>query len=311
MRMSSRAFILAVLVALSALGQYLVIDSAHATSGLEPSFGSPQLEHQDLSDEPEGYEVPVILPFAFGGATGSQEGCQDRRNVVNHSFRSGVVPRILVAHYTVSPNVDGWGDVNAIVNYFNRAEIDASSTYIIDFEGNCAYIVDEDLKPWTQGFFNPWSISIEFIATGSESKKEWKTKGRAGLKKAAKVFADASLRWNIPIRIVNPEGCGTPPKGLTDHDRLECGNFHTDVKPAFPMRLFKQMIEDELKPPQVRFHLKDGEGERLVSSRWAERGNGRGEARFESFMSWITEHRAAWKALQADGDFKVTKEVTK
>jgi N-acetyl-anhydromuramyl-L-alanine amidase AmpD len=64
-----------------------------------------------------------------------------------------------VLHYTVSPNRVGWSDVNAVVAEFANPAFQASSNYVIDGEGHCAYIVRESDKAWTQAAANPFAIS--------------------------------------------------------------------------------------------------------------------------------------------------------
>lgn len=159
-------------------------------------------------------------------AAPSQRGCTTKL-VRNFSGRRGARPALLVAHYTVSPNRPGWGDVNGIVSYFDQARSQASSTYVIDNEGHCAFIVSELNKPWTQGYFNPWSISIEFINSGREATLA----GTAGLAKGAQVFADAGKRWGIPMRRAIVDGCRIVRSGIIDHNALDCGNSHHDVSP--------------------------------------------------------------------------------
>lgn len=185
--------------------------------------------------------VPLAAP--------AQRGCKTDL-VRNHSSRNGARPALLVAHFTVSANRDGWGDVDAIVDYFDNARAQASSTYVIDFEGNCAYIVPETAKPWTQGYFNPWSISIEFIATGQE--RVWDERA---LRKGARVFADAAARWGIPIRRAKTSGCQIVSAGVTDHDALGCGNNHTDVKPYFPMAKFIRYVRAAASASKPKYRV--------------------------------------------------------
>lgn len=197
-------------------------------------------DSQDAAEEttsgPDEVADPRTLAAPF------QRGCKTSP-VRNHSSRNGARPALLVAHYTVSPNRPGWDDVDGIVSYFDQSRSQASSSYVIDFEGNCAYIVSEATKPWTQGFFNPWSISIEFIATGTE--RVWP---EAALRKGALVFADAAKRWGIPIQPAVTSGCKIVRAGITDHDALGCGNNHTDVKPHFPMAKFVRYVQEAAGP---------------------------------------------------------------
>jgi hypothetical protein len=102
------------------------------------------------------------LPIVSADAAPSQRGCLSRF-VQNYSSRRGVAPRLLVLHETVSPDRVGWTDVNAIGIQFNTVSSQASSTYTLDREAHCLYLVRESDKPWTQASANPWSISFEII----------------------------------------------------------------------------------------------------------------------------------------------------
>jgi hypothetical protein len=84
----------------------------------------------------------------------------------SYSSRHGVRPTQFWLHYTASPNIAGWGDVLSIVHYFTTVE--ASSHFVIDREGNCAYIVPIEQKAWTQMAANAFGINFEIIDTGRE-----------------------------------------------------------------------------------------------------------------------------------------------
>jgi N-acetyl-anhydromuramyl-L-alanine amidase AmpD len=206
-----------------------------------------QEEAEKGTSGPDEIEDPQTL------AEPEQRGCRSGPWVVNKSSRNGTRPAELIAHLTVSRNISGWGDVNAIVAWFNNPRSQASSNYVIDGEGNCAYIVNEAYKAWTQGFFNPWSISIEFIHySTTDAKEAWPEKQ---IRKGALVFAGASKRWGIPLKLVNPDGCNVV-AGITDHDRLECGNSHVDVGPRFPMTRFVSLTRYYTWPTCTVRHVK-------------------------------------------------------
>lgn len=146
----------------------------------------------------------------------------------NFSSRNGVAPRLWVLHFTVSANRAGWDDVNAIVSWFDQTRSQASSNYVIDHEGNCAYIVRESDKAWTQATFNPLAISAEVVNTGSESSYA----GVAGLQRLAQVLSDSAARWNIPLQRGAVSGCTVTRPGIVDHEQLgACGGGHGDIKP--------------------------------------------------------------------------------
>lgn len=213
--------------------------------------------HEDLSDEvPAGvngdeaslglsqtFAPGLQAPQATGGA---QRVSCDWRPVVNFSSRGGARPLIAVLHYTVSPNRPGTADLEVIRRLFNTPSFQASSNYLIDFEGNCWQLVREADKAWTQGNFNPRSISVEIIATGSESTTEWKASAliRRGI--LAALWRDVLKRNGLPLRFTNPVGCVVGRAGWTDHNSLECGNTHHDVQPAFPYRLFSKQLRGDV-----------------------------------------------------------------
>jgi len=165
------------------------------------------------------------LPKVFPDAAPQQRGCVTHL-VQNYSSRNGIAPRAFVLHYTVSSNRPGWSDVNAVVGIFDTAAYQASSNYVIDGEGNCAYIVRETDKAWTQAAANPVSISVEVIATGSESQYI----AQPGLAKLAMVISDALYRWKIPLQLgAFSNGVLTRP-GVLDHRALgPAGGGHFDI----------------------------------------------------------------------------------
>lgn len=200
-------------------------------------------DHEDSrSEQPAGVPGPVLaagqeqqdrlaatdqLPLVTPDAAPEQAGCRSQF-VRNYSSRRGVRPRLFVLHYTVSPNRPGWSDVNAITSLFDTASFQASSNYILDNEGHCAYIVRESDKAWTQAAFNPVSISVEVINTGHEATYA----GTAGLGKLARIVSDAAGRWQIPLRRGKVAGCSVVNGGIVDHNQLgACGGGHFDITP--------------------------------------------------------------------------------
>lgn len=204
-------------------GTPLAADPVARAAALEAN----ELAARDTTSGPDRFSEPRTL------AAFEQPGCVTKP-VRNYSSRNGARPALLVPHYTVSANRDGWGDVDAIASYFNTSRAQASSHYIVDFEAHCAYLVSEQAKAWTQGWFNPWSISIEFIATGKEPDLS-----EAAYRKGAKVFAAAAKRWGIPIQPAIVDGCRIVRAGIIDHDALDCGNNHTDIRPFSVPKLIR------------------------------------------------------------------------
>lgn len=184
---------------------------------------SANLQAQEKAAEND--QLPVVQP----DAAPSQRGCTSSF-VVNYSTRRGVAPREIVLHETVSRNVFGWADVNAIVALFNRASSAASSNYVLDREGHCAYIVRESDKAWTQAAGNPWSISFEIINTATHADKN--LIDGAGRKRLISTIVDISKRWDIPLRRGSVAGCVPRRAGIIDHTSWgACGGGHVDVNP--------------------------------------------------------------------------------
>jgi hypothetical protein len=169
------------------------------------------------------------LPIVQADAAPSQRGCLSRF-VVNYSSRRGVAPRVLFLHETVSPNRPGWSDVNAIGVQFNQPRSAASSTYTLDREGHCLYLVRESDKPWTQAAANPWAISFEII--NSATRADRNLIDGPGRRLLLSILNDASKRWDIPLRRARLSNCTPTRAGITDHNSLgPCGGGHVDVSP--------------------------------------------------------------------------------
>ncbi|MBF6618841.1 MAG: N-acetylmuramoyl-L-alanine amidase [Patulibacter sp.] len=182
---------------------------------------------QQQRDAAREDQLPPTAPLAAP----AQAGCSSAF-VRNYSSRGGVAPRIIVPHYTVSANRPGWGDVNAVVGWFNQARSGASSNYVVDDEAHCRYIVRESDKAWTQAGFNPWAISIEIINTG----KEGRLTSAAGYRRLGQIISDSAERWNIPLRQGAIVGCRVTRSGIIDHGRLgSCGGNHHDIAP-YPLQ---------------------------------------------------------------------------
>lgn len=201
--------------------------AGHADARDESPAGVPSAGLEAAKEQQRAFAKADTLPRLPPLATQRQAGCTTSL-VRNYSSRNGVAPRIIVVHYTVSSNRAGWGDVNANVSWFNSSAAQASSNYIIDREGHCAYIVPESLKAWAQATFNPVAISIEVINSGREGSL---TSG-AGTTKLKQVIRDAAKRWGIPLRLGATSGCTVTRTGVVDHYMLgACGGGHTDVHP--------------------------------------------------------------------------------
>jgi N-acetyl-anhydromuramyl-L-alanine amidase AmpD len=158
------------------------------------------------------------------------------------SSRNGVTPTQFVLHYTVSSNRAGWDDVYAIKNYFENTRV-GSSHFIMDFEGHCLKMVPGSEKAWTQGNANPYSYSVEIIATGRETATQWRNSPLFQNRTLARLVRSVMDAHDLRLRRTNPVGCVFP-EGWTDHDALECGNDHHDVTPNFPYWTFANQLDE-------------------------------------------------------------------
>jgi hypothetical protein len=193
----------------------------------ETPAAAPKSVIENAREQQDALAASDQLPLVTPDAAPSQRGCTSNF-VVNYSSRRGVRPRLFVLHYTVSANRAGWSDVNAIVALFNTVAFQASSNYVIDGEGNCAYIVRESDKAWTQAALNPVAISVEVINSGHESIYA----GPAGLKKIALVVSDALRRWQIPVQLGAVSNGVVTRAGIVDHAMLGvAGGGHHDINP--------------------------------------------------------------------------------
>jgi N-acetylmuramoyl-L-alanine amidase len=171
-------------------------------------------------------------PLPTAGASAGFRGCTTKF-VSNQSSRRGVRPIYQVLHYTVSPNRPGWSDVNAIIALFDRASSQASSHFIIDREGNCAYIVPITSKSWTQAAGNPLAVSYEIINSGRESS----FMDTAGYAKLKSVAAQVRARTGIPTTAGNV-AFGKP--GVVQHkDGGLAWGGHVDITPFSKEQVIK------------------------------------------------------------------------
>lgn len=192
--------------------------------GLSPEAVAAAAAQQDL------FAKKDRLPLTQPDAAPEQPGC--RSNFVkSYSSRGGTKPRLIVEHYTVSGNLPGFRDINALTAYSNNTANGVSWTYNFDRDGNCAYTVRETDKPWTQATMNRVSIGIEIINRGAGDGPLFTS---SGLKRHARVVSDISRRWDIPVRRgkINRSTCTVVRSGILDHNSLgTCGGNHFDITP--------------------------------------------------------------------------------
>ena len=202
--------------------------------------------HEDTRDEtPPGItreeaDEALLTPPGVGPGSppaGAQLYRCEQNFVRNYSPRAaGARVSMMVLHFTVSRP----GSLRAIWNLFNTPSFGASSTFLMELDNECEQIVPLDKKSWTQGAFNSVSESWE-IVTNDLSRSQWLTSPILARGVLANHVADRLRARGLPARLVDPVGC-TPKAGVTDHNRLECGNSHWDVGKNFPWDVFMAQV---------------------------------------------------------------------
>jgi hypothetical protein len=214
---------------------------------LQPPAGSPPSQ-LDAANALELGIKATLPPLPTGGATAGVPGCRTLF-VNNQSSRHGVRPIWFVLHYTVSPNVPGWADVYSVVGLFNRSSSQASSHFVLDAEGHCAYIVPIEAKAWTEAAGNSLSVSVEIIATGRESTL---CVGPC-LKELRTIYNTVSARTGIARRA----GSVYPPRGgcIQHKDGGLSWGGHIDITPFSRAALCAQ-LNASVKPSKKQVWIK-------------------------------------------------------
>jgi N-acetyl-anhydromuramyl-L-alanine amidase AmpD len=111
-----------------------------------------------------------------------------RRSVVNQSSRGGVSPDTIVLHSTEGSGFPG--------GWFNNPAAQASSHVAVGRKGNSERYVADASKAWTQGNWNPRSLSIEIVGFADGPQSQWT---KAQVREVARWVAHWSIQYNIPI----------------------------------------------------------------------------------------------------------------
>lgn len=165
-----------------------------------------------------------------------------KHNVQNQSSRGGKRPSIIVLHTTEGHNRPGVGDLRGLAEFFDRADVEASSHIANDAEGHDARMVPDDQKAWTQASYNASALSIEQIGFAATKKAEWFRHAPKQLANTAKWIAYWSNKHDIPIR----RGVGVAGlvarTGVVSHRQLGiAGGGHVDPGTGYPFRYVLQL----------------------------------------------------------------------
>jgi|GEM_PF-2004008 len=160
-----------------------------------------------------------------------------KHNVRNQSSRDGKRPRLIVLHTTEGHNRPGVGDLSDLANFFDRADVEASSHVANDAEGHDARMVPDDRKAWTQSSFNPVCLSIEQIGFASTKRAEWAKQASRQLYNTAGWIAYWSGKHDIPIRRGIGVAGAAVRSGVVSHAQLGiAGGGHVDPGSGYPFR---------------------------------------------------------------------------
>ncbi len=153
-------------------------------------------------------------------------GCRVRF-VQNSSSRNGVAPKVIVWHQTVSRDRPGVADQDGLTAFANTRSSGVSWHALIGgIDGLCTYTVPLNLKAWTQGNANPFSVGIEVQAFGDEPRYV----EAAGRRKLLSVTRFIGERFGIPMRRAVIVNCRVVKSGIAMHRDLgACGGGHVDV----------------------------------------------------------------------------------
>lgn len=156
------------------------------------------------------------------------------RRSPNCSSRHGAVPRLIVVHSTEGTNVPGNSrDLINVADYLCRPGVEASSNVITDSDAFSARIVPDELKAWTQAWWNPWCLSIEQV--GRAAQTSW---ARDELRETARWIALWCRKYDIrPYKGAVDNSAGRIIKsGVVRHSELGArGGNHHDPGKGYPL----------------------------------------------------------------------------
>lgn len=272
-------------------------------------------EHQDAVDEtPPGVtpsdveKIEESQPAGIGEPKplGGAENLSCREHFVrNFSDRAaGSTVSMALLHYTVSAP----GSLDAIWNLFNTPSFGASSHLLLEpLTGRCELLVPYSKKAWTQGAFNSVADSVEIVCCTSDPPRSWWL-GTKIIKEGllAEWVVDRLRARGLPPRLVNPAEC-SPLAGYTDHERLECGNTHTDVGRNFPWDVFQKQVTERFRQASTVSVWRAVSGGEVLEQKRAEVRDG--VSGYERLLRWMkgSGERKVKRAEAENGNVRVLK----
>jgi hypothetical protein len=259
--------------------------------------GAPPAVVKAAQAQDRSFAAHDRLPLHSPDVPLGRRGCITRL-VANFSSRNGVAPHAVILHYTVSRNIAGWTDDYAIIGVFDTPAYQVSSHYVYDAEGNCAYIVRETDKAWTQAAANPFSISFEVIDTGFE-RVYLPSKALA---KLAVIISGVCHRWHIPVQLGAFVNGKLTRYGIMDHEMLGvAGGGHHDISPRVRAR-GREHFDNPAGRARVRQVIAAVRAYRAERAAKVTRAERRAQAR--AAVVAIRRQHLSWAAVKATPEWR-------
>jgi hypothetical protein len=136
--------------------------------------------------------------------------------------------------------------------FSNPASGVSSHTGIDDTPGVIGEYVRRDLKAWTQGNANPYSVAAELCAFAEWSTAEW-DRHPAMLLNTAQWVAEECAAFNVPVRRLSAAQAQGGEAGVCQHvDLGAAGGNHWDCGPGFPMDDVLNMARGSSSPAPTK-----------------------------------------------------------
>jgi hypothetical protein len=197
---------------------------------------SPELHGASLrgpDDQPVGSGAPA------SGRLAPWPGC-GRHPVPSFSARTASV-RGIGLHITVSRNVAGRADMDAVTHMAMDPANGRSWHFLIDTEGHCYYSVPIAAKAWTIAALNSQTVNLEIISFGDE--RGWYAGGGRGFAKVRRVVRRVAGIFSIPLRHGATDGhCNVTRTGIIAHwEGGACAGGHNDIRPWNIVRVVRRI----------------------------------------------------------------------
>lgn len=145
--------------------------------------------------------------------------------VCNKSSRNGRDVDVIVLHITVSGNLVGMRDIDAVISWFDNPQAQASAHIINDREGHDARAVRDSDKAWACVDWNSRSLNLEQVENdNNRTREQWLTGSAKQLENTATWVAYWSDKYAIPLTHRTERGvCEHKDLGASGGGHFDCG----------------------------------------------------------------------------------------